>query len=62
MDLARPRGYVNPEGEENKAKPSSEYYMPYLYCFQMVRAVLARLCHSGVRRVKISHVRGERLP
>jgi hypothetical protein len=47
-----------PEGKENKAKPSGKDYMYYLYVFRMFHAVLARLCHSRVRRWKISHVRG----
>jgi hypothetical protein len=57
--------YINlysSEGEENKAKRSSEYYMDYLYIFRMVYAVLARLYYSGVRRLEISHVGGEHLP
>jgi hypothetical protein len=29
--------------------------MHYLYVFRMSHAVLARLCHSRVRRQKISH-------
>jgi hypothetical protein len=41
-----------PEGKENKAKPSGKNYMHYLYIFRMFYAVLAGLCHSGVRRHK----------
>jgi hypothetical protein len=44
--------YYSPEGKENKAKPSSEYYMGYLYVSGKVQAVLAGLCHSGVRSVE----------
>jgi hypothetical protein len=55
-------GVYLPEGKENKARPSGKNYMHYLYIFRMFQAVLARLCHSGVRRQKISHVGEEHLP
>jgi hypothetical protein len=51
-----------PKGKENKAKPSDKNYMHYLYVFRIFHAVLARLCHSKVRRQKISHAGEECLP
>ena len=56
------RGLYSPEGKENKAKPPSEYYMGYLYVFRRVQAVLAGLCHSGVRSIEYHMWGGELLP